>query len=70
MVIDALFMQPREMQDSHALHAHLEAAIAAAERLETRHPDDRAMERLSLYLYDAMELLDARGSERGVASTE
>ena len=50
--------------DAHALETHLRAALAAAERVAARHPDDRAPDRLCLYLYDALELLDKGESSK------
>ena len=44
-------------RDFHALHAHLSVAIPAAERLSARFPDDRAMQRLCIHLYDALDLM-------------
>ncbi len=53
----------QETPDALALGTHLRAAIAAAEQVAARHPDDRATERLCLYLYDALELLDGKSNE-------
>lgn len=38
---------------------HLAAALAAAERLSERDPDDRTLLRLCIHLYDATEQLEA-----------
>lgn len=44
-------------RDFHALHAHLSVAIPVAEQLCARFPDDRVMQRLCIYLYDALDLM-------------
>ncbi len=38
---------------------HLAAALAAAERLSERDPDDRTLLRLCIHLYDATEQLES-----------
>ncbi len=43
--------------DFHALHMHLSVAIPVAEQLCARFPDDRAMQRLCIHLYDALDLM-------------
>ncbi len=44
-------------RDFHALHAHLSVALPVAERLSDRFPNDRAMQRLCIHLYDALDLM-------------
>ena len=58
MYTDATYTDAMTAQLNH----HLAAALAAAERLSERDPDNPTLLRLCLYLYDATEQLEAAAS--------